>query len=180
MSEKTLRVNNQTSGNALLINTCNDFNDMNCPTIQPISLDNDGKLKYRSQGGLVGIYAEETLDKIIAGLEFLRPHVKKYEEAEAKRVLEASKKQKEATEEAEVVDEKTMEKALRTLISVGHSEAEARKILKLDQKKEEASDLPEDLKVTLQVLLDRGIPRQEAYKKLGLTKTGKVDKRKKR
>lgn len=171
MTEKTLRVNNQTSGNALVFNACNDFNDMNCPTIQPISLDDNGKLKYRSQGGLVGIYAEETLDKIIAELEALRPYVKKYE---------ATAKKEEATE-AEVVDEKTMKKALRTLISVGHSEEEARRILKLDQQENKGdTDLPEDLRVTLQVLLDRGIPRQEAYKKLGLTKTGKVDKRKKR
>ena len=168
MTEKILRVNNQTSGNALLIDTCNTFNDMNCPTIQPISLDAEGKLKYRSKGGLIGIYAEETLDKIIKELEALRSHVKKYE---------ATAKKEEAS--AKVVDDKTMEKALKTLISIGHSEAEARKILKLDQK-EETSDLPEDLKVTLQVLLDRGIPRQEAYKKLGLTKAGKIDKRKKR
>jgi len=172
MTERVLRVNNQTSGNTLLFNTCNDFNGMNCPTIQPISLDDNGKLKYRSQGGLVGIYAEETLDKIIEELEALRPYVKKYE---------ATAKKEEATE-AEVVDEKTMKKALRTLMSVGHSEAEARRILKLDRKQEkkEDDDLPEDLKVTLQVLLDRGIPRQEAYKKLGLTKQGKVDRRKKR
>ena len=176
MTEKILRVNSQTSGNALVFNACNDFNNMNCPTIQPISLDAEGKLKYRSQGGLVGIYSEKVLDKIIAGLESLRPYVKKYEEAEAKRISEASAKKEEASTE---VDDKTIEKALKTLISVGHTEEEARRILKIEDKQEDG-DLPEDLKVTLQVLLDRGIPRQEAYKKLGLTKQGKIDKRKKR
>jgi hypothetical protein len=176
VTEKILRVNSQTSGNALVINTCNDFNNMNVPTIQPISLDDDGKLKYRSQGGLVGIYTEKALNKIIAGLESLRSHVKAYEEAEAKRISEASAKKKEASAE---VDEKTMKKALQTLISVGHTEAEARRILKIEDKQED-DDLPEDIKVTLQVLLDKGMPKQEAYKKLGLTKQGKVDKRKKR
>lgn len=179
MTERILRVNVQTSGNALVFNTCNDFNGMNCPTIQPISLDDNGKLKYRSQGGLVGIYTEETLDKIIAGLEFLRPHVKKYE---AKRALEASQKQEKKSEQEKAkVDSKALEKALQTLIAIGHTEEEARKILKLDQEKEEAAAdlLPEDLRITLQVLLDRGIPREEAYKKLGLTKAGKVDKRRK-
>jgi len=68
---------------------------------------------------------------------------------------------------------------LKTLISVGHTEAEARKILKLEDKQED-NDLPEDLRVTLQVLLDTGMPKQEAYRKLGLTKAGKIDKRKKR
>ncbi len=178
MTEKILRVNSQTSGNALVFNACNDFNNMNCPTIQPISLDAEGKLKYRSQGGLVGIYSEKVLDEVIAGLESLRAYVKKYEEAEAKRISEASAKKKEAS--AEVVDKKTMEKALKTLISVGHTEAEARKILKIDQKKDKDGDLPEDLRVTLQVLLDTGMPKQEAYKKLGLTKAGKIDKRKRR
>ena len=163
MTEKILRVNSQTSGNALVFNACNDFNDMNCPTIQPISLDAEGKLKYRSQGGLVGIYEEKVLNKIIEALESLRAHVKAYEEAEAKRISEASAKKKEASTE---VDDKTIEKALKTLINVGHTEAEARKILKLEDKQEDG-DLPEDLKVTLQVLLDRGIPRQEAYRKLG-------------
>jgi len=178
VTEKILRVNSRTSGNALVFNACNDFNGMNCPTLQPISLDDDGKLKYRSQGGLVGIYSEKVLDKIIAGLEFLRPYVKKYEEAEAERISEASAKKKEASTE---VDAKTMEKALQTLISIGHSEAEARKILKLDQQEnKQDGDLPEDLKVTLQVLLDTGMPKQEAYRKLGLTKAGKIDKRKKR
>lgn len=176
MTEKILRVNSQTSGNALVFNACNDFNGMNCPTLQPISLDEQGKLKYRSQGGLVGIYSEKVLDEVIAGLEFLRAYVKKYEEAEAKRISEASAKKEEASTE---VDDKTIEKALRTLISVGHSEEEARKILKLDQKDKE-DDLPEDLRVTLQVLLDRGMPKQEAYRKLGLTKAGKIDKRKRR
>jgi hypothetical protein len=168
VTEKILRVNSQTSGNALVFNACNDFNDMNCPTLQPISLDDNGKLKYRSQGGLVGIYSEKVLDKIIAGLESLRAHVRKYE---------ASAKEEEAS--AKKVDDKTIEKALKTLINVGHTEAEARKILKLEDKQEDG-DLPEDLKVTLQVLLDRGIPRQEAYRKLGLTKAGKIDKRKRR
>ena len=179
MTEKILRVNSQTSANGLLIDTCNTFNDMNVPTIQPISLDAEGKLKYRSKGGLVGIYTEKALDKIIAGLESLRPHVKKYESTVIKEVSSklAHKKQEKAS--AEKVDEKTMEKALQTLISIGHSEEEARKILKLDRKDKD-DDLPEDLKVTLQVLLNNGIPRQEAYKKLGLTKQGKVDKRKKR
>lgn len=177
MTEKILRVNSQTSGNALVFNACNDFNNMNCPTIQPISLDAEGKLKYRSQGGLVGIYSEKVLDEVIAGLESLRAYVKKYEEAEAKRISEASAKKKEAS--TEEVDAKTIEKALKTLINVGHTEEEARKILKLDQKDKE-DDLPEDLKVTLQVLLDTGMPKQEAYRKLGLTKAGKIDKRKRR
>ena len=167
MTEKILRVNSQTSGNALVFDACNSFRDMNVPTIQPITLTEEGKIAYRSKGGLVGIYTEKVLDKIIAGLEELRPHVKAYE---------ASQKQEKASAK---VDEKTIEKALKTLISIGHSEEEARKILKID-KKEEASDLPEDLKVTLQVLLNNGMSRQEAYKKLGLTKAGKVDKRKKR
>ena len=168
MTEKILRVNDQKSGNALLIDTCNNFREMNVPTIQPITLTEEGKIAYRSKGGLVGIYTEKALDKIIAELEALRPHVKKYE---------ASQKQEKKQEK---VDSKAMETALQTLISIGHSEAEARRILKLDKKQEEAADLPEDLRVTLQVLLDRGIPKQEAYKKLGLTKEGKVDKRKKR
>ena len=168
MTEKILRVNSRTSGNALVFNACNDFNGMNCPTLQPISLDDDGKLKYRSQGGLVGIYSEKVLDKIIAGLEELRPHVKAYE---------ASQKQEKASAK---VDDKTIEKALQTLISIGHSEEEARRILKIDQKKKQDNDLPEDLRVTLQVLLDTGMPKQEAYRKLGLTKAGKIDKRKKR
>ena len=111
----------------------------------------------------------KALEAIIARTRTLRSHVKKYE---------ASQKQEEAS--AEKVDKKAMQKALQTLISVGHTEEEARRILKLDQKQEEAADLPEDLRVTLQVLLDRGIPRQEAYRKLGLTKEGKIDKRKKR
>ena len=172
MTEKILRVNVQTSANALLIDVCNNFNNMNCPTIQPVTIDEKGKLKYRSKGGLVGIYTEKALDKIIAELEALRIHVKKYE---------ASQKQEKKQEKAsEKVDSKAIEKALQTLISIGHTEAEARKILKLDQKQEEAADLPEDLRITLQVLLDKGIPKQEAYRKLGLTKEGKVDKRKKR
>jgi uncharacterized protein YdbL (DUF1318 family) len=169
VTEKILRVNSQTSGNALLIDACNSFREMNCPTIQPITLTEKGKIAYRAKGGLMGIYTEKALDKIIAGLEELRIHVKKYE---------STAKQEKAS--AEEVDEKTMEKALQTLISIGHSEAEARKILKLDQQKDKDDDLPEDLRITLQVLLDNGIPRQEAYKKLGLTKQGKVDKRKKR
>ena len=168
MTEKILRVNDQKSGNALLIDTCNNFREMNVPTIQPITLTEEGKIAYRSKGGLVGIYTEKALDKIIAELEALRSHVKKYE---------ASQKQEKKQEK---VDSKAMETALQTLISIGHSEAEARRILKLDKKQEEAADLPEDLRVTLQVLLDRGIPKQEAYKKLGLTKEGKIDKRKKR
>ena len=168
MTEKILRVNVQTSGNALVFDACNKFRNMNVPTIQPITLTEEGKIAYRSKGGLVGIYTEKALDKIIAGLEELRPHVKKYE---------ASQKQEKASEK---VDSKAIEKALQTLISIGHSEEEARKILKLDQKQEEVADLPEDLRITLQVLLDKGIPKQEAYKKLGLTKAGKVDKRKKR
>jgi hypothetical protein len=168
VTERILKVNDQKSGNALLIDTCNNFRDMNVPTIQPITLTEEGKIAYRSKGGLIGIYTEKALDKIIAGLESLRSHVQAYE---------ASKKQEKAS--AEKIDEKAMEKALQTLISIGHSEAEARKILKLDQKKEEDGDLPEDLRITLQVLLDAGIPRQEAYKKLGLTKQGKIDKRKK-
>lgn len=169
MTEKILRVNNQTSGNALLIDTCNTFNDMNCPTIQPISLDAEGKLKYRSKGGLVGIYTEKALNEIIKELEELRPYVKAYEAS--------AKKEEASTEE---VDEKTIQKALQTLISIGHSEAEARKILKLDQQKDKEDDLPEDLRITLQVLLNNGMSRQEAYRKLGLTKQGKIDKRKKR
>ena len=168
MTEKILRVNSQTSGNALVFDTCNSFRDMNCPTIQPITLTEEGKIAYRSKGGLVGIYTEKVLDEVIAGLESLRSHVQAYE---------ASQKQEEASAE---VDAKTMEKALKTLISIGHSEAEARKILKLDQQKDKDDDLPEDLRITLQVLLDRGIPKQEAYKRLGLTKAGKIDKRKKR
>ena len=168
MTEKILRVNVQTSGNALVFDACNKFRDMNVPTIQPITLTEEGKVAYRSKGGLVGIYTEKALDKIIAELEALRSHVKKYE---------ASQKQEKKQEK---VDSKAMETALQTLISIGHSEAEARRILKLDKKQEEAADLPEDLRVTLQVLLDKGIPKQEAYKKLGLTKEGKVDKRKKR
>lgn len=182
MTEKILRVNVQTSANALLIDVCNNFNNMNCPTIQPVTIDEKGKLKYRSKGGLVGIYTEKALDKIIAELEALRPHVKKYEASkkqEEKQVSKVSKKVSKKQEETKI-DEKTMEKALRTLISVGHTEEEARRILKLDKKQEEAADLPEDLRVTLQVLLDNGIPKQEAYKKLGLTKEGKIDKRKKR
>ena len=167
MTEKILRVNEQKSGNALLIDTCNNFRDMNVPTIQPVTLNEEGKIVFRSKGGLVGIYSEKTLDEIIAELEALRPHVKAYE---------ASAKKEEASAK---VDDKAMEKALQTLISIGHSEEEARKILKID-KKEEASDLPEDLRITLQVLLDSGIPRQEAYKKLGLTKAGKVDRRRRR
>lgn len=100
----------------------------------------------------------------------MRSHVRKYE---------ASQKQEKKQEKASAgIDDQAIEKALQTLISIGHTEEEARKILKLDQKKEEAADLPEDLRVTLQVLLDAGIPRQEAYKKLGLTKEGKIDKRK--
>jgi hypothetical protein len=169
MTEKILRVNVQTSGNALLIDTCNNFNNMNVPTIQPVTIDEQGKLKYRSKGGLIGIYTEKALDRIIAELESLRSHVRKYE---------ASAKEEEASAG---IDDKAMQQALKTLISIGHSEEEAKKILKLDEKQEEeAADLPEDLRVTLQVLLDRGIPRQEAYRKLGLTKEGKVDKRKKR
>jgi hypothetical protein len=167
MTEKILRVNVQTSANALLIDTCNDFNNMNCPTIQPVTIDEQGKLKYRSKGGLMGIYTEKALDRIIAELEALRSHVRKYE---------ASAKEEEASAG---IDDKAMQQALKTLISIGHSEEEARKILKLDEK-EEAADLPEDLRITLQVLLDRGIPKQEAYRKLGLTKQGKVDKRKNR
>lgn len=168
MTEKILRVNVQTSGNALVFDACNKFRDMNVPTIQPITLTEEGKVAYRSKGGLVGIYTEKALDKIIAELEALRPHVKKYE---------ASQKQEKKQEK---VDSKAMETALQTLISIGHTEEEARRILKLDKKQEEAADLPEDLRVTLQVLLDNGIPKQEAYKKLGLTKEGKIDKRKKR
>ena len=168
MTEKILRVNVQISGNALVFDACNKFRDMNVPTIQPITLTEEGKVAYRSKGGLVGIYTEKALDKIIAELEALRSHVKKYE---------ASQKQEKKQEK---VDSKAMETALQTLISIGHSEAEARRILKLDKKQEEAADLPEDLRITLQVLLDKGIPKQEAYKKLGLTKEGKVDKRKKR
>ena len=167
MTEKILRVNSQTSGNALVFDACNSFREMNVPTIQPITLTEEGKIAYRSKGGLVGIYSEKALNEIIAGLEELRPHVQAYE---------ASQKQEKASAK---VDEKTMEKALQTLISIGHSEAEARKILKLD-KKEEASDLPEDLKVTLQVLLNNGMNRQEAYRKLGLTKAGKIDRRRRR
>ena len=162
MTERILRVNSQTSGNALLIDTCNDFRGMNAPTIQPISLDEEGKLKYRSQGGLVGIYTEKTLDEIIEALEALRPYVKKYESAQ-KRNSGVS-----------------MEKALQTLISIGHSEAEARRILKLDQKEDEGEDLPDDIKITLQVLLDNGVSKQEAYKKLGLTKQGKIDRRRRK
>ena len=117
----------------------------------------------------MGIYTEKTLDKIIKELEALRAHVKAYE---------ASQKQEKASAK---VDDKTIEKALQTLISIGHSEAEARKILKLDQQEnKQDDDLPEDIKVTLQVLLDTGMPKQEAYRKLGLTKAGKIDKRKKR
>lgn len=168
MTEKILRVNSQTSGNGLLIDTCNTFKEMNVPTIQPVTADAEGKLKYRSKGGLVGIYTEKVLDEIIKELEELRPHVQAYE---------ASAKEEEAS--TEEVDEKTIQKALQTLISIGHTEAEARKILKLD-KKEEASDLPEDIKITLQVLLENGLSRQEAYKKLGLTKQGKVDRRRRR
>lgn len=172
MTERILKVNDQKSANALLIDTCNNFREMNVPTIQPITLTEEGKIAYRSKGGLIGIYTEKALDKIIAGLEELRSHVRKYEASQKQ-----EKKQEKASEE---VDEKAIEKALKTLISIGHSEEEARKILKLDQKKEEAADLPEDLRVTLQVLLNNGMTRQEAYKKLGLTKAGKIDKRKKR
>lgn len=169
MTEKILRVNVQTSANALLIDVCNNFNNMNCPTIQPVTIDEQGKLKYRSKGGLMGIYTEKALDRIIAELESLRSHVRKYE---------ASQKQEAS---AEKIDEKAIQKALQTLISIGHTEAEARRILKLDEKQEEeAADLPADLRVTLQVLLANGMPKQEAYRKLGLTKEGKVDKRKKR
>jgi len=168
MTEKILRVNVQTSANALLIDVCNNFNNMNCPTIQPVTVDEQGKLKYRSKGGLMGIYTEKALDRIIAELEALRSHVRKYE---------ASQKQEKASEK---VDSKAMETALQTLISIGHSEEEARRILKLDQKKKQDDDLPENIKVTLQLLLNNGMTRQEAYKKLGLTKEGKVDKRKKR
>ena len=167
MTEKILRVNVQPSGNALVFDACNKFRNMNVPTIQPITLTEEGKVAYRSKGGLVGIYTEKALDAIIAELEALRSHVKKYE---------ASQKQEKAS--AEKVDKKAMQQALQTLISIGHSEEEARKILKLD-KKEDAADLPEDLRITLQVLLDKGIPKQEAYRKLGLTKAGKIDKRKK-
>ena len=170
MTEKILRVNVQTSGNALVFDSCNKFRDMNVPTIQPVTLTEEGKIAYRSKGGLIGIYTEKALDKIIAGLEALRPHVKKYE---------ASQKQEKEEKASVKVDSKAMETALQTLISIGHSEEEAKRILKLDQKDKD-DDLPEDLKVTLKVLLDRGIPREEAYKKLGLTKEGKVDKRKKR
>lgn len=170
MTEKILRVNEQKSANGLLIDTCNSFREMNVPTIQPITLTEEGKIAYRSKGGLIGIYTEKALDEIIAGLEALRSHVRKYE---------ASQKQEKKQEKASAgIDDQAIEKALQTLISIGHTEEEARKILKLDQKKEEAADLPEDLRVTLQVLLDAGIPRQEAYKKLGLTKEGKIDKRK--
>ena len=167
MTEKILRVNSQASGNGLLIDACNKFRDMNVPTIQPITLTEEGKIAYRSKGGLVGIYEEKVLDKIIAGLESLRSHVQAYEAS--------AKKEKASTE----VDKKTMEKALQTLISIGHSEAEARRILKLDQKDKD-DDLPEDLRITLQVLLSNGMSRQEAYKRLGLTKQGKVDRRRKR
>ena len=171
--EKILRVNDQKSANGLLIEACNKFRNMNVPTIQAITLTEEGKIAYRSKGGLIGIYTEKALDAIIAELEALRSHVKKYE---------ASQKQEKKQEKASVkVDSKAMETALQTLITIGHSEEEARRILKLDQEKEkDAADLPEDLRITLQVLLDAGIPKQEAYKKLGLTKEGKVDKRKKR
>ena len=168
MTEKILRVNEQKTANGLLIEACNSFREMNCPTIQPITLTEEGKIAYRAKGGLVGIYTEKALNEIIAGLEALRSHVKAYE---------ASQKQEKAS--AKKVDDKAMQQALKTLISIGHSEAEARKILKL-QEKEEAADLPEDLRITLQVLLDAGIPKQEAYRKLGLTKAGRIDKRKKR
>ena len=171
MTEKILRVNNQTSGNALVFDACNKFRNMNVPTIQPITLTEEGKVAYRSKGGLVGIYTEEALNEIIAGLESLRSHVRKYEASQ--------KQEKEEKASAKKVDDKALEKALKTLISIGHSEEEARKILKLD-KKEDAADLPEDLRITLQVLLNKGIPKQEAYRKLGLTKAGKIDKRKKR
>lgn len=168
--EKILRVNDQKSANGLLIEACNKFRDMNVPTIQAITLTEEGQVAYRSKGGLIGIYTEKALDAIIAELEALRPHVKKYE---------ASQKKQEKEEKAsEKVDSKALEKALQTLIAIGHTEEEAKKILKL-QEKEKDDDLPEDLKVTLKVLLDRGIPREEAYKKLGLTKAGKVDKRRK-
>lgn len=170
MTEKILKVNEQKSGNGLLIDTCNNFREMNCPTIQPITLTEEGKIAYRSKGGLVGIYTEKALDKIIAGLEELRSHVKAYEASQKQ-----EKKQEKAS--AEKIDEKAIEKALQTLISIGHSEAEARRILKIEDKQEDG-DLPEDLRITLQVLLDAGIPKQEAYKKLGLTKEGKIDKRK--
>ena len=188
--EKILRVNDQKSGNALLIDSCNDFKGMDAPTIQPISLDDEGSLKYRSQGGLVVIPTEKVLDEIIEAMEDLRTHVKEYEESHQKQVSKKKKASKKVSkkdskvskkkEETEV-DETTMDKALRTLISIGHSEAQARKILKLDQQdKEDKDDLPEDIRITLEVLLANGIPRQEAYKKLGLTKAGKIDKRKKR
>jgi hypothetical protein len=188
--EKTIRINNRTSGNALLIDTCNDFKGMDAPTIQPISLDDEGSLKYRSQGGLVVIPTEKVLDEIIEAMEALRPHVKKYEQSQKqdskkqtskKKVSKKQKETKKQEKASEEVDDKAMDKALRTLMSVGHSEAQARKILKLDQQdKEDKDDLPEDIRITLQVLLDRGVSKQEAYKKLGLTKQGKIDKRKKR
>ena len=172
MAERILRVNVQTSGNALVFDACNKFRNMNVPTIQAVTLTEEGKVAYRSKGGLVGIYTEKALDAIIAELESLRSHVKKYE---------ASQKQEKEEKASVKVDSKALEKALQTLIAIGHSEEEARRILKLDQEKEEAAaDLPEDLRIALQVLLDAGIPRSEAYKKLGLTKEGKVDKRKKR
>ena len=181
--EKILRVNDRTSGNALLIDSCNDFKGMDAPTIQPISVDEDGSLKYRSQGGLVVIPTEKVLDEIIEAMETLRPHVKKYEQSQKQDSKKQTSKKKvsKKQEETEEVDDKAMDKALRTLMSVGHSEAQARKILKLDQQdKEDKDDLPEDIRITLEVLLANGIPRQEAYKKLGLTKSGKIDKRKKR
>jgi hypothetical protein len=127
MTEKILRVNVQTSANALLIDTCNNFNNMNVPTIQPVTIDEQGKLKYRSKGGLIGIYTEKALDRIIAELEALRSHVRKYE---------ATAKQEEASGK---VDSKAIEKALQTLISIGHSEEEARRILKLDEKQRRSS-----------------------------------------
>jgi uncharacterized protein (DUF39 family) len=183
-------VNDRTSGNALLIDSCNDFKGMDAPTIQPISVDEDGSLKYRSQGGLVVIPTEKVLDEIIEAMEDLRPHVKKYETSKKQEEKQVSKKKKASKkvskkvskkqEETEEVDEKSMEKALRTLISVGHTKEEAKKILKIDEIQEDKDDLPEDIRITLEVLLDKGMSRQEAYKKLGLTKSGKIDKRKRR
>jgi hypothetical protein len=155
---------------------------MDAPTIQPISVDEDGSLKYRSQGGLVVIPTEKVLDEIIEAMEDLRTHVKEYEESHQKQVSKKKKASKKVSKKQEEtkVDENAMDKALRTLMAIGHTEAEAKKILKIDVQEDEASDLPEDIRITLQVLLDRGVSKQEAYKKLGLTKQGKIDKRKKR
>lgn len=65
MTEKILRVNEQKSANGLLIDTCNSFREMNVPTIQPITLTEEGKIAYRSKGGLIGIYTEKALTRLL-------------------------------------------------------------------------------------------------------------------